>query len=109
MDYKIINKIDNHYEIAYTNFYNVGDVTCLTFSTFNMILPDKKEEFTTRDLNIIDFRILFLRDNKNNINYYSGMNFKADANTLLLQKLMRLDIENLVKKLHDKKLEGLNI
>lgn len=74
-----------------------------------MILPDKKEDFTTRDLNIVDFRILFLRDNTNNINYYSGMTLKININTLLLQKLMRLDIENLVKKLHKKKLEGLNI
>ena len=102
-----INNQTNQYDIMMTDIYNVENAKILAFSTFSVILPNNKKEYTTRTINIKDIRILWAYDEIRNKQLFSGMTDDDNiVNSLKISKLVRLSIEKLSEQLLKEKLKG---
>jgi hypothetical protein len=102
-----INNQTNQYDIMMTDIYNVENAKILAFSTFSVILPNNKKEYTTRTINIKDIRILWAYDEIGDKQLFSGMTDDDNiVNSLKISKLVRLSIEKLSEQLLKEKLKG---
>lgn len=102
-----INNQTNQYNVIMTDIYNVENAKVLAFSTFSVILPNNKKEYTSRTINIKDFRILWAYDKLRDKQLFLGMTDNHNIiNSLKISKLVRLSVEKLSEQLLKEKLKG---